>query len=91
MDGEVHDGIIRDYEGHWTDFKKAFQNTFTDLAEGVNMEKELRELCMKEGDIDTYIATFKKLTRLTSYDESEHGLINIFKKGLPNSLAICII
>ena len=91
MDKEVADGLVKEYEGHWVDFRKAFQNTFTDLAEGITAEKDLKELRMKEGDIDTYIATFKKLARLAGYDEKEHGLISIFKKGLPNGLALRII
>jgi hypothetical protein len=91
MDKEVTDGLVKEYEGHWVDFRKAFQNTFTDLAEGITAEKDLKELRMKEGDIDTYIATFKKLARLAGYKETEHGLTSIFKKGLPNSLALCII
>jgi hypothetical protein len=91
MDTDVTDGVLKDYEGHWTDFRKAFQNTYTDLAEGINTEKDLKELCMKEGDVDTYIATFKKLAKLAGYEEKEHGLISIFKKGLPNGLALRII
>ena len=91
MDGEVSDSLIKDYKGHWTDFRKAFMDAFTDLAEGVTVEKDLRDLCMKEGDIDTYIATFKKLAQLAGYDKNEHGLVNMFKRGLPNSLAIRVI
>jgi hypothetical protein len=91
MDKEVADGLVKEYEGHCVDFRKAFQNTFTDLAEGINAEKDLRDLHMKEGNIDTYIATFKRLTRLAGFGETEHGLLSIFKKGLPNGLALRII
>ena len=54
------------------------------------MEKELQQLCMK-GDIDTYVATFKKLLRLAYYSETEHGAITMFKRGLSHGLAIAII
>ena len=46
---------------------------------------------MQGGDIDTYIATFKKLLKLVGYQESEHGALAAFKKGLPNALNISII
>ena len=46
---------------------------------------------MKEGNVDTYIATFKKLLRLAHYSETEHGAITMFKRGLPHGLAIAII
>jgi hypothetical protein len=91
MDKDVTDGIMKDYEGHWSDFKRSFQNTYMDLAKSINTEKDLKELHMKEGNIDTYIATFKKLAKLASYNEREHSLMSIFKKGLPNGLALHII
>ena len=55
------------------------------------MEKELQQLHMKEGDVDTYVTTFKKLLRLAHYSETEHGAITMFKRGLPYGLAITII
>ena len=91
MDSDINDGLLKDYEGHWNSFKKALNDTFTDLAEGVNAEKELQQLHMKEGDVDTYIATFKKLLRLAHYSENEHGAVTMFKRGLPHGLAIAII
>ena len=91
MDREVNDSLIREYTGHWTNFKKAFSDAFTDLAKEVTAKKELKDLCMKEGNIDTYITIFKKLSRLAGYDESEQGLLNMFKRGLPNGLAIRVI
>lgn len=91
MDKDVDDGVVEEFEGHWEKFRKAFETSYTDLAEGINAEKELKELRMKEGDIDTYIATFKKLLRLGGYDETEHGAVSMFKKGLPQGLAIRII
>ena len=91
MDSDVDDSLLKDYKGHWNSFRKAFNNTYTDLAKGVNVEKELQQLHMREGDVDTYVATFKKLLRLAQYSETEHGAVTMFKKGLPHSLAITII
>jgi hypothetical protein len=46
---------------------------------------------MKDGNIDTYITTFKKLLKLAGYKEEEHGALNMFKQGLPLALNARII
>ena len=46
---------------------------------------------MKDGDIDTYIATFKKLLKEAEYTENEQGALKMFKSGLPGRLNIHII
>ncbi len=46
---------------------------------------------MKDGDIDTYIATFKKLLKATGYTENKQGTLKMFKSGLPGRLNIHII
>ena len=38
-----------------------------DIAEGVKADRELQMLHMKDGDIDMYITTFKKLLKTTGY------------------------
>ena len=91
MDERVQDGLLKSYEGHWSKFKENFTKTFTDIAEGVKAEQSLQTLRMKNGDIDTYITTFKKLIKLAGYLESEHGTLKMFKEGLPNALNISII
>jgi hypothetical protein len=35
MDENVRDGLIRDHKSHWDDFKKAFEDTYTDTAEAL--------------------------------------------------------
>ena len=46
---------------------------------------------MKDGDIDTYIATFKKLLKEAGYTKNEQGALKMFKLGLPGGLNIHII
>jgi hypothetical protein len=46
---------------------------------------------MTSGDIDSYIATFIKLLKIAGYTETEHGSLELFKKGLPAGLNIRII
>jgi len=75
----------------WEDFTKSFSDTFMDIAAGVKVENELQTLCMKDGDIDMYIATFKKLLKEAGYTENKQGALKMFKAGLPGRLNICII
>jgi hypothetical protein len=84
-------GRLANFESHWRDFEKAFKDTFTDIAEGVKAENNLKSLKMTSGDIDSYIATFIKLLKMAGYTESEHGSLELFKKGLPAGLNIRII
>jgi len=75
----------------WEDFSKSFKDTYMDIAEGVKAERELQTLHMKDGDINMYIATFKKLLKAAGYTENKQGALKMFKTGLPGGLNICII
>ena len=55
----------------WNKFEKAFTDTYMDITKGVKANKDLQELHIKDSNIDTYIATFKKLLKLASYKEDE--------------------
>ena len=79
------------FESYWRDFEKAFKDTFTDIAESVKAENDLKSLKMTSSDINSYIATFMKLLKMAGYQETEHGLLDLFKKGLPGGLNIWII
>src|SRR6266851_7768838 len=88
MDWKLTAGYTCLDEELWEDFAKSFLDTFMDIATGVKVENELR---MKDGDIDTYITTFKKLLKEAGYTENEQGALKMFKTGLPSGLNICII
>jgi hypothetical protein len=88
MDERVSLGYNQSNEALWNKFEKAFTNTYTDIAKGVKANKDLQELCIKDGNIDTYITTFKKLLKLTSYKEDEQGTLKMFKMGLPAGLNV---
>jgi hypothetical protein len=79
------------FESHWRDFKKAFKDTFMDIAESIKAENDLKNLKMMNSDIDSYIATFTKLLKMAGYLETEHSSLTLFKQGLPGGLNICII
>ena len=82
---------LANFESHWRDFEKAFKDTFTDIAESVKAENDLKSLKMISSDINSYITTFMKLLKMAGYQETEHGLLDLFKKGLPGGLTIWII
>ena len=82
MDKKLTHGYTWLDEELWEDFTKSFKDTFTDIATGVKVENELQTLHMKDGDINTYIATFKKLLKAASYTENEQGALKMFKMGL---------
>jgi Retrotransposon gag protein len=67
------EGWLVTFEGHWRDFKKAFKDTFIDIAKSVKVENELKSLKITGSDINSYIATFTKLIKMASYLENEHG------------------
>jgi hypothetical protein len=86
MNDRKSSGRLVNFESHWRDFKKAFKDTFTDIAKGVKAENDLKSLKMTSSDIDSYIATFMKLLKMAGYTETEHGSLELFKKGLPARL-----
>jgi hypothetical protein len=91
MDTNVGRGRPRTSELHWTEFELAFKATYANIAEKISAEKDIRNLRMTGGDIDTYIATFKTLLSQAGYTETERGALEMFKKGLPFGLNLRII
>jgi hypothetical protein len=71
MDADVAYGRGHNEEHHWNEFKVAFDLIYTDIGEAVNTEHEIERLRMEKGDLDTYIATFNKLTGLAGYSPSD--------------------
>ena len=57
MDERINLSYTRDEKALWKKFKKAFTDTYMDIAEGVKVDKELQELHMKDGNINTYSAS----------------------------------
>ena len=91
MNDRKSTGRLANFESHWRDFEKAFKKTFMDIAESIKAENDLRSLKMISSDIDSYIMTFMKLLKMAGYQETEHGSLKLFKKGLPAGLNIQII
>jgi hypothetical protein len=70
----------------WDIFKAEFCRAFTDTAREQNVYKKLVALKMTGGDLDTYIADFKKLVQDAGYHLDEKGALILFRRGLPYRL-----
>jgi hypothetical protein len=67
LDDNIANGRRVESKQHWTDFKAAFDTTYADLSKKVKAKNTIHTLKMECGDLDTYIATFKKLLTLSGY------------------------
>ena len=66
----------------WTDFETAFLAAWTDTSKKQNAYDQLMRLTMNGWDVDTYIATFDRLTLAAGWDSNSEGTIAKFREGL---------
>ena len=66
----------------WNEFKTAFLAAWTDTSKKQNAYDQLMRLTMNGWDVDTYIATFDRLTLAAGWDSNSEGTIAKFRKGL---------
>src|SRR6266478_3925996 len=74
-------------EYHWTSFKDAFRDTFTNTLEWEDTDNQLQNLKMTDGDLDKFIAHFNHLVIISGREDETRGLVPLFKEGLPFGLA----
>ena len=72
---------------HWTLFKDAFRDAFTDTLEQEDADNQLQNLKMTDGDLDKFITHFNHLVILLGREDKTRGLVPLFKEGLPYGLA----
>jgi flagellar hook-basal body complex protein FliE len=65
----------------WSDFEQRFKNAFTDTNKKQQAYDRLMSLCLKDGDIDTYIAMFDNLVTKVGWTRGEETT-DVFQKGL---------
>src|SRR5260221_6537728 len=75
----------------WQEMEQEFKDAFTDYAEHERAQDEMKKLKMKEGRIDKYIATFKRLTHRAGVDPNDPSNLRTFAQGLPHPLVEVII
>ena len=71
----------------WQVVEHNFKQAFIDYTIKEKAQDELHKLCMKEGNIDQYIADFQLLAMDTNVDLDEPMVLQLFYFGLPTGLA----
>ena len=66
----------------WNEFEAAFSAAWTDTSKKQNAYDQLMRLMMNGWDVDTYIATFDRLTLAAGWDQNSEGTIAKFREGL---------
>ena len=78
--------VCEDDERLWTEFERAFQDTWMDTSKKQNVYNQLMKLTMAGWDIDTYIATFERLTLAAGWTLNAEGTIVRFREGLSKGI-----
>ena len=74
--------VLETNEVLWTEFEAAFLAAWTDTSKKQNTYDQLMRLTMNGWDVDTYIATFDRLTLAAGWDQNSEGTIAKFREGL---------
>jgi Retrotransposon gag protein/Zinc knuckle len=70
----------------WDTFADEFRSAFQDTAAEQNAERNLSNLQMKGGELDTYISNFTELARKANRSLQDKGTIIMFRQGLQSAL-----
>ena len=77
-----HTHVREDDKTLWSKFETSFLNAWTDTSKKQNAYDQLMRLTMNGWDVDTYIATFDRLTLAAGWDSNSEGTIAKFCEGL---------
>ena len=78
--------VREDDETLWTEFETAFHDAWMDTSKKQNAYDQLMKLTMAGWDIDTYIATFKRLALAAGWAVNAEGTIIRFREGLSKGI-----
>jgi hypothetical protein len=70
----------------WQTIIDRFKDAFTDTMSVEKAKQAIKEIRMKDGDLDGYIAKFKQLARIAGHDLNAKGTWTMFAEGLPKML-----
>ena len=70
----------------WNEFETAFKDTWRDGTKNTDAYDQLMKLKMKDLDVDTYIATFKRLVASTEWEPDVKATILRFRLGLQDNI-----
>ena len=75
----------------WQVTERKFKDVFTDYADADRAHQELLKLCMKDGRLDEYVATFQDLVTRAGLDQNSPNTLQTFAQGLQGTLATTCI
>jgi len=75
----------------WAVLMHKFLDAFTNFAESEKAQNVMRNLKMKDGKIDEYIAAFERLTHCAGVDLNDPSNLCTFAQGLPSPLVETVI
>ena len=82
IDTSTTNWVLETNEILWTEFETAFLAAWTDTSKKQTAFDQLMRLTMNGWDVDTYIATFDRLTAAAGWDSNSEGTIAKFREGL---------
>ena len=88
---QVVGGVFPTEENLWNAVLNQFTDAYTNTAIKSRSQRQLRELQMKQENLNDYIAEFQSLTNKAGYTLNEEATLNVFQNGLPNQLIVNII
>ncbi len=75
----------------WNEFETVFKAAWKDTTRTQNAYEQLMKLEMKNGDVNTYIATFERLADAAEWEANAKGTIACFKVSLQDHIHHCIL
>ena len=86
IDTSTTNWVVETNEILWTEFETAFLAAWTDTSKKQTAFNQLMRLTMNGWDVDTYIATFDRLTAAAGWDSNSEGTIAKFREGLSKGI-----
>ena len=86
IDTTKRNHVQEDDEVLWSEFENAFLDVWTNTSKKQNVYDQLMRLMMNGWDVDTYIATFDRLTLAAGWDLNSEGTIAKFREGLSKGI-----
>ena len=88
---QIVGGVLPTEENLWNTVLNRFTNAYTDTAIKSRSQKQLRELRMKQENLDNYITEFQSLANKAGHTLDEEATLNIFQDRLPEQLVANIV
>jgi hypothetical protein len=80
---EVNDDpSLEDDKRLWSEFAEKFELKFTSASALEESRQDFEECCMKNDDVNEYIAIFEDLLTKIEYKQEDFGVVDKFKQGL---------